>query len=214
MKYQLLQPVLIVLFLCLVSPGFSQDPDLVAAPVGDSITSQVDSVSGTVPPLTTVKNAVKTDLLSWIFGAGVLKYERVFADNFSAQLGFYYAWDFPAYDEGYAATGFSITPEFRHYMSKKRPAPGGPYLAPVFRYQKLKTENHWESSEATVITYSMAIHFGFQLILKEIFVADTWIGPAINIRNVIEETAPGTEIGYRTDNSFGVRFGIAIGLGF
>jgi hypothetical protein len=66
-----------------------------------------------------------------------LKYERVFSENISAQLGFFYAWDFPAYDEGYFATGFAITPEFRYYLSNKNPAPRGIYLAPNYRYQKL-----------------------------------------------------------------------------
>jgi len=61
--------------------------------------------------------------------------------NFSAQTGFYYSWDFPAYDEGFFATEFSITAEFRYYLSKKKPAPRGTYLPPNFRHQKLETDN-------------------------------------------------------------------------
>jgi len=57
-----------------------------------------------IAPLKPVKYAVKTDLLSWPFSVGVLKYERVFSENISVQLGFYYSWDFPAYDEGYFAS--------------------------------------------------------------------------------------------------------------
>ena len=72
---------------------------------------------------------MKTDLLSWVFKVGVLKYERVITENISVQLGFYYSWNYPAYDEGYAATGFSITPELRYYLSKKKAVPRGTYLA-------------------------------------------------------------------------------------
>jgi hypothetical protein len=156
-------------------------------------------------PPKSVKNVVKTDLLSWPFNVGVLKYERVFSENISIQLGFYYSWDFPAYDEGFFASGFSITPEFRYYLSKKKPAPRGTYLAPNFRYQKLETENLEENSEATVINYSPAINLGFQLVLKDLFLVDAWVGLAYNIRNVIEQTVPGANIGYPSENDIGPR---------
>lgn len=127
-----------VFFLFLVSWSFSQDPELPVSSEGDSITT----------PLKPVKNAVKTDLLAWFVNVGVLKYERVLSEKVSAQLGFYYSWDFPAYDEGYTATGFSITPELRYFLLDKKPAPRGLYLAPNYRYQKLETENLWDSSRS------------------------------------------------------------------
>jgi len=162
----------------------------------------------------TNKNALKTDPISPFFGVGVLKYERVFSENISAQLGFLYAWDFPAYDEEYTASGFGITPEFRYYLSKKNPAPRGIYLAPNFRYQKLETENLEEHSEATVITNSIAINLGYQLVLKDLFLVDAWLGLAYNIRNVKEQTVPGANIGYNHENGFGARIGVSIGLAF
>ena len=133
MKNQLLSSILTVFFLFLASWGFSQDLDLIVTTEGDSIIAPPKSISPSKP----VKNAVKTDLLSWLAGEEALKYERVFTENISAQLGFYYSWDFPVYDdEVYFVTGFSITPEFRYYLSKKKPAPRGTYLASNFRYQK------------------------------------------------------------------------------
>jgi len=132
-----------------------------------------------IKPIKPVKNAVKTDLFSWMLNIGVLKYERVFSENSSVQLGFFYSWDFPTYeDDIYNATGFAITPEFRYYLSNKNPAPRGIYLAPNYRYQKLETENLEENSEATVITNSIAINLGYQLVLKDLFLVEAWAGLA------------------------------------
>jgi hypothetical protein len=168
-----------------------------------------------IAPLKPLKNAVKTDVFGWFFGTGVLKYERVFSENISAQLGFFYSWDFPAYDyEIYNATGFAITPEFRYYLSNKNPAPRGIYLAPNYRYQKLETENLEENSEATVITNSIAISLGYQLVLKDLFLVEAWAGLAYNFRKVEDETVPGAQTGYNSENEFGARIGVSIGLVF
>jgi len=121
MKNQRLSTILMVFFLFPASWGFSQDLDQIVSTEGDSIIAPPKSISPSMP----VKNAVKTDLLSWAFKVGVLKYERVITESISAQLGFYYSWDFPHYDdEMFFSTGFSITPEFRFYLSKKIPSQG------------------------------------------------------------------------------------------
>lgn len=193
-----------VFFLFLVSWAFSQDTEHVVSSEGDSITT----------PLKPVKNAVKTDLLAWFVNVGVLKYERVLSEKVSAQLGFYYSWDFPAYDEGYTATGFSVTVELRYFLLDKKPAPRGLYLAPNYRYQKLETENLWESSQASIINNSIAINLGYQLILKDLFLIEAWAGIVYNFRKVTEETVPGANIGYPSESGFGGRFGIAVGLAF
>jgi len=161
------------------------------------------------------KNAIKTDPISPFLGVAVLKYERVFTEQISTQLGFYYAWDYPAYEEEeYTASGYAITPEFRYYLSKKKPAPHGIYMAPNYRYQKLFTENLAENSEATVINNSLAFNLGFQLILKDLILIDSWLGLSYNIRKVVDETVPGANIGYVTESGFAGRIGISIGLTF
>jgi hypothetical protein len=198
------QTLFLIVILSGMSVVYSQHNDPTVTNEGDSITA----------PPKPVMNAVKIGTFSWIFGTGVLKYERVFSENISAQLGFFYAWDFPSYEEEYAATGFGITPEIRQYLSKKNPAPRGIYLAPNYRYQKLETENLEENSEATVITNSIAINLGYQLVLKDLFLIDAWAGPAYNIRNVVEETVPGAGIGYEDENGIGIRIGVSIGLVF
>jgi len=188
-----------------LSVVYSQNNDL-------SVTDEADSIL--VPPKP-VMNAVKTDAFSWIFGTGVLKYERVINEYLSIQLGGFYSWNFPAYDSDvHNATGFSITPEVRYYLLKKNPAPRDIYLAPNYRYQKLETENLEENSESTLVTNGIAINLGYQLVLKDLFLIDAWLGLAYNIRNVVEETVPGAEIGYNDENGVGVRIGVAIGLVF
>lgn len=58
-----------------------------------------------IAPAKPVKNAVKTDLLSWAFNVGVLKHERVFTENISAHLGFHYSWDFISFDNSFGGGG-------------------------------------------------------------------------------------------------------------
>ena len=187
-----------------MSVVYSQNNDPIVTNEGDSI----------IAPPKPVMNAVKTDLFGWFAGVGVLKYERVFSENISAQLGFFYAWDFPAYDEGYFATGFAITPEFRYYLSNKNPAPRGIYLAPNYRYQKLETENLEENSEAIVITNSIAINLGYQLVLKDLFLVDAWVGIGYNITSVVEPAVSGSWPNYNSDYPIAGRFGVSIGLVF
>lgn len=196
-----------VFFLFLVTLSYSQDPDVVVSDEGDSV------ITGG-KPVKPVNNAIKTDLLAWAFNTGVLKYERVLTEKVSAQVGFYYSWDFPAYDEGYTATGFSITPELRYFLLEKKSAPRGLYLAPNYRYQKLDTENLMESSEATIINNSIAVNLGYQLVLKDLFLIEAWAGIAFNFRKVTAQTEPGSDIGFPSDSGFGGRFGIAIGVSF
>ena len=116
------QVLFLIVMLSSLSVVYSQHNDSIVTNEGDSIVE----APGILAALKPVMNAVKIDVFSWFAGVGVLKYERVFSENLSAQLGFFYAWDFPIYDsDDYNATGFAITPEFRYYLSNKNPAPRG-----------------------------------------------------------------------------------------
>jgi len=199
------QVLFLIVILSSLSVVYSQNNDPIVTNEGDSI----------IAPLKPVMNAVKTDVFSWFTGVGVLKYERVFSENSSVQLGFFYSWDFPTYeDDIYNATGFAITPEFRYYLSNKNPAPRGIYVAPNYRYQKLETENLEENWEATVITNSIAINLGYQLVLKDLFLVEAWAGLAYNLRNVEDETVPGAQTGYNDESALGGRIGVSVGLVF
>ena len=167
-----------------------------------------------IKPIKPVKNAVKTDLFSWMLNIGVLKYERVFSENISVQLGFYYTWDYPTMDDVDFATGFAITPEFRYYLSKKRPAPRGVYLAPHFRYEKYEWEHLDDNLEATVTTNSIAINLGYQLVLIDLFLIETWVGIGYNITSVVEPAVSGSWPNYNSEYPMAGRFGVSIGLVF
>jgi len=167
-----------------------------------------------IKPFKPVKNAVKTDLFSWMLNIGVLKYERVFSENISVQLGFYYTWDYPTMDDVDFATGFAITPEFRYYLWKKRPAPRGVYLAPHFRYEKYEWEHLDDNLEATVITNSIAINLGYQLVLIDLFLIETWVGIGYNITSVVEPAVSGSWPNYNSDYPMTGRFGVSIGMVF
>jgi len=166
-------------------------------------------------PISTISkfNAVKTDAFSWIVGIWVLKYERVFNENISAQLGFLFSTDWPTFRSECSAKGFAITPEFRYYLSKK-PAPRGVYLAPNFRYMKIEEENHKENGVATVKVFGPAINLGIQFVLKNVLLIDAWVGPTFNIRSM-EETVPDMGASAFGNNAGpGLRIGVSIGFVF
>jgi hypothetical protein len=173
-------------------------------------TSIIEKIIEPVPPISEF-NAVKTDAFSWMAGVWVLKYERVFNENISAQLGFLFSSDWPTFRSECSAKGFAITPEFRYYLSKK-PAPRGVYLAPNFRYMKIEEENHEEDGEATVKVFSPAINLGIQFVLKDVLLIDAWVGPTFNIRS-LEETIPDMSASVFGNNA-GLRGRIGASIGF
>jgi hypothetical protein len=172
-------------------------------------TSIIEKILEPVPSISKF-NAVKTDAFSWMLGIGVLKYERVFSENISAQLGFLFSSDWPNFCSECSAKGFAITPEFRYYLSKK-PAPRGVYLAPNFRYMKIEEENHEENGEATLTIVSPAINLGIQFVLKDVLLIDAWAGYAFEIKN-LEETVP--DMGIGAGQLEAVRIGVSIGFVF
>lgn len=158
------------------------------------------------------KNAIKTDLFSAFLRTGVIKYERAFTDDISAQLGFFYTGYSPG-DSDASLSGIGITPEFRFYLSNT-PAPNGTYLAPNFRYMSLTVEDPSEDAEGTLTSLGIAINLGKQVILKDIVVIDAWVGPVYAFRSVdssVEDVDTGQISGA---DGFGLRLGIAIGIAF
>jgi len=157
-------------------------------------------------------NTVKTDLFSAFLRTGVLKYERAFNENMSAQLGFFYT----AYSPGESdekLSGIGITPEFRYYLSST-PAPSGTYLAPNFRYMSLTVEDPSENAEGTLTSLGFAINLGKQVVLKDLIVIDAWVGPVYAFRSV-SESVDDVDLGQISGaDGFGIRLGIAIGLAF
>jgi hypothetical protein len=157
-------------------------------------------------------NAVKTDLFSAFLRTGVIKYERAFTEDISAQIGFFYT-GFTPRDSETKLNGFGITPEFRYYLSSS-PAPNGTYLAPNFRYMSVTVSDPVENADGTLTSYSFAINLGKQVVLKDVIAIDAWVGPAYAFRSV-SASAEGADTGPLPEvNGFGIRAGIAIGIVF
>jgi len=156
-------------------------------------------------------NAVKTDLFSPIIRTGVLKYERAFTEDISVQLGFFYTGYHPR-DSETTLSGWGITPEFRFYLSET-PAPNGTYMAPNVRYYNFTATDPLASAEATLTNLSIAINLGKQVVLKDIFLIDAWVGPSYNFRSV-DDISGDIDVGLTTANGFGLRIGLATGLVF
>jgi hypothetical protein len=95
----------------------------------------------------------------------------------SFQLGFYYT---GANFIGGDFDGFAITPEFRYYLSGKKVAPNGPYIAPYVRYQNFSVESGVgnEYSKGTLSAISGGILVGVQRTFKEKITLEAFIGPA------------------------------------
>lgn len=159
-------------------------------------------------------NTVKTDLFSPFLRTGVLKYERAFTEDISAQVGFFYT-GFTPRDSDVKLNGWGITPEFRYYLSAT-PAPNGTYLAPNFRYMSLTVEDPdpIDGGSGTLTSLGFAINLGKQVVLKDIVVIDAWVGPVYAFRSISAE-AEGVDTGPLPEvDGFGIRLGIAIGLAF
>lgn len=155
------------------------------------------------------RNAVKTDLFSAFLRTGVIKYERAFNDDISAQLGFFYTGYSPRETEA-TLSGWGITPEFRLYLSDT-PAPHGTYLAPNVRYMSLTAEDPAVNEVATLTSFGIALNLGRQWVLKDIVLIDGWVGPAYNFRTLDDPTG---DVDIEGADGFGLRLGLAIGVIF
>ena len=140
---------------------------------------------------------------------GVLKYERAFNDNISAQLGFFYT-NFHFWGEPLILQGWAVTPEFRFYLSDT-PAPQGTYLAPNIRYMNLNGTNTDTDESATLNSFGFAFNLGKQWVFKDVVLIDAWVGPAYNFRTAQDNSGA---VDDEVLNGFSLRIGLALGIVF
>ena len=154
------------------------------------------------------KNVVKSDLFSVFLRTGVIKYERAFTEDISAQLGFFYTGYHPR-DSQSELSGWGITPEFRFYLADT-PAPAGTYLAPNFRYMKLDVYDADVMESGVLTSLGIAINLGKNWVFKDLVVIDAWVGPVYAFRTLEGDVSTGVE----EADGFGLRLGIALGIVF
>ncbi len=158
-------------------------------------------------------NNIKTDLFSAFIRTGVIKYERAFTEDISAQLGFFYTGYTPGDGDG-TLNGIGITPEFRFFLSET-PAPNGTYLAPNFRYMKLSVNDPLvPEDDASLTSLSFGFNLGKQVLLKDIIVIDAWVGPTYAFRSVDDASGAVNTGSLPEIDGFGIRLGVAIGIAF
>ncbi len=126
------------------------------------------------------------------------------------------------------ATYFSITPEYRFYLSKqspsaRRPAPKGFYVSPYLRYQSVVDERIGllSSSKYGTVFYSMfgsGAVAGAQFISRGGFVVDAFLGagyfPLMQYRATTERTTYRPPEPRPQEYRFDLRVGLCIGLAF
>lgn len=185
-----------------------------------TISLLVICLAGTLVSQAQVKsNVVKTSLSAPLFRTYVLAYERVLNADMGVQLGFYYL-DWKV--SGTGLDGFAITPEFRYYLSEKREAPNGAFVAPFLRYHKYNGESadldplDPDYAKASVSIFGGGLIVGAQRVFKDVISLSAFIGPSYSTANIdYEDNVNDADLDFGTFNGgFSVRAGINIGVAF
>jgi hypothetical protein len=129
----------------------------------------------------TRRNIIKFSLVSPIINSFSMAYERPFNPNTSFQLTMFYVGNGSLDTNG----GFGITPEIRLYLSERREAPAGFFVAPFATYQNYQIEdiiyNFSTGNSRTVRGSSnilgLGIIVGGQWVFKNRVSIDVWGGP-------------------------------------
>ncbi len=155
-------------------------------------------------------NVIKTSLVSPFMNTYVLAYERALNEDMGVQLGFYYT---GADVLNANFSGFSLTPEFRYYLSEEKSAPNGAFIAPYLRYQSFTIDEQSGTASATLNGIGGGLLIGVQRIFKETISLSAFIGPAY-ISPSVEYEDPENRFFDRGDGGFWARAGINVGLVF
>jgi hypothetical protein len=169
-------------------------------------------------------NIIKVNILSPLVKTGSFFFEHKLNESSSLQLGGL----FTSYNIGDTdLSGFAITPEYRYYLSDRKEAMEGFYVAPFLRYQNLTLKSTYTSyngtgtgtsqqtEKASLDTFGGGILIGHQWIFKQHFSLDLFLGPSYNGGTVKYEGSQGTQtLDAGSFKGFGVRSGITFGFAF
>ena len=185
-------------------------------------------------------NAVKVDIIRPIFNTLALSFEHKLSESSSFQIGV--AGTFAANEGGFSnsdalkTSGFAITPEYRFYLSEKRPALEGFYVAPYLRYQHLNQSGTYYSNyyydpnnpnyqpagqkyEASLNAFGLGVVVGRHWIFKQKFSLDAYAGPGYNVTGVSSNLPDGRVtkddfFGYIDGVNYDLRIGLTFGIAF
>jgi hypothetical protein len=168
------------------------------------------------------KNVIKLNILSLAVGTVSGFYERVINEQMSFQLGASYTNISSDWLLNVRYKGFTITPEFRYYLSSTE-APRGFYAAPFLRYRRsdvtgnITRDGQQIPANGKISAYGAGVMVGGQWILGRHFSLDAFVGPSLNARSVRVNTPNVTEREFPVPNIlgvFGLRAGITVGVAF
>lgn len=145
-------------------------------------------------------NAIKVSATAFIASSFVLSYERKIKSNLSLQFTggitarekdpYYYSPSMPSYLVGSKdkVIGFNLEGALRVYLIQQRYAMSGIYASPYARYQNLDftvlTDTYssitstyvYQSVNYTLTMYEAGFLFGYQWVISDLFILDTFIG--------------------------------------
>jgi hypothetical protein len=152
---------------------------------------------------------IKINILSPIVRTLYLTYEKTVGKDKSFAIGAAYT----GYStSGTSFSGFSITPEYRFYLSNTD-APEGVFVAPCLRYQNYTLSDD-VGDKGTLSTFGGGLIIGKQWIFKSKFALETFIGPIYNSGSVSVTTNSGGSLATGGTDGFGLRLGLNFGIGF
>ncbi|GAB4398211.1 MAG: hypothetical protein OHK0053_16380 [Microscillaceae bacterium] len=173
------------------------------------------------------KNLIKINLMSPVLSSLSMGYERVLNTNTSFQMSFFVQDQrFSFSDE--TLKGFGFTPEVRIYLSERKQAPGGFFVAPFLSYRQYQHEYKYydgfslieRSGKADYQAYGVGVIVGAQWIFKKTISIDVWGGSGFGIgriSNVQANSEPYYFFGdfpYQEGGGFLGRIGGTIGVAF
>jgi|WetSurSiteA1Bulk_404760.scaffolds.fasta_scaffold00131_6 hypothetical protein len=127
------------------------------------------------------KNAIKLNLLSPFIKTFNLAYERTLNENMGLVVHAYYTgYSNKEEDPQTKTDGFGIIPEFRLYVSEKKNAPAGFFVAPFIRFDKFDVTDAYEDGTVNTGTYSdfgAGLLIGHQSVFSNIISLEAYIGP-------------------------------------
>ncbi|MDO1445248.1 DUF3575 domain-containing protein [Rhodocytophaga aerolata] len=168
------------------------------------------------------KNVIKLNILSLAVGTVSGFYERVINEQMSFQLGASYTNISSDWILDVRYKGYTITPEFRYYLSSTE-APRGFYAAPFVRYRRsdvtgnITRDGREIPANGKISAYGAGLMVGGQWIIGRHFSLDAFVGPSLNARSIKVNTPDVTEKEFPVPNIlgvFGLRAGITVGVAF
>ncbi len=171
------------------------------------------SLVGTVATQAQKQNALKTSLTSIFLRTYLFSYERAINEDMSGQLGFYFS---GASAGDVKFSGYTITPEFRYYLSEDKSAPNGAFVAPFLRYQTFTLEDNSGATGASAdfTAFGAGLIVGTQRVFKDVIVLSAYIGPWYASPTLTYDDPNNSFEVQGIDGNFRVRTGISVGVVF